>query len=121
MNNLEKVSASEPKKSGLMPLLLGVLVLSLGAFGFFFSKSYGDAIPIGDPVVTEVVEPTPKSLPKINGQNVNFISFGNSFLRNTGRKNWLQEDAEFKLSYEFKEQSRDDYSVGFKNHEGFVL
>ncbi len=138
------ISSSESKKSSSKPLLLGVLALLLGATGFyFFNQGSGEAIPIGDPVVTETtgVTTTPKTnnevpvaaikteglttkntitqttstvsnpLPKVNGRNVNFIAFGNGYLRNMGNGRWMEEDANFKSSYEFREEGRDDFSV----------
>ena len=138
------IPATESKKSSSMPLLLGVFALLLGATSFyFFNQGSGEAIPIGDPVVTETTEVTTtsktnnqvptaaiktegsntknsisqtastvsKPLPKVNGRNVNFISFGSGYLRNMGNGIWVEEDANFKSNFEFIEEGRDDFSV----------
>lgn len=84
-------------------LLIALALTLIGIIAFFINSE-------------EASEITPEKVDKltslaVNGQTVNFISFENGYLRNKGRKEWVEEGKDLKMRFMFKEEKRDESSI----------
>ena len=85
-------------------LLIAIALIITGIVAFFLDGknevSENTSVKVDKPASLEA-----------NGHTVNFISFENGYLRNKGRKEWVEEGEDLKMRFMFKENNRDESSV----------
>ncbi len=87
-----------------MKKIIFLLVLALVAIIAFFINGE----EVHESTAANVDKPTTL---EVNGQTANFISFKNGYLRNKGRKEWVEEGKDLKMRFMFKEEKRDKSSI----------